>query len=106
MLAATVDYKFKKPLKTRIPALLAGRTLSWGMRGMGRAFNNVLRSCSWKIGNGNKVLAGGNNWVQGDTPVYRSNVTLQQAKDWKVHHFIQPLGAGWNHERIHVAFEF
>ncbi|XP_056687786.1 uncharacterized protein [Spinacia oleracea] len=71
MLSATVDRKFLKPLHIGIQALLVGRCLSWDMRGMGRAFNNVLR-----------------------------------AKDWKVHHFIHPLGAGWNHERIQTAFEF
>ncbi|XP_056688714.1 uncharacterized protein [Spinacia oleracea] len=106
MLAATVDRKFLKPLHTGIQALLVGRRLSWGMRGMGRAFNNVLRGCSWKIGNGKKVSAGGNKWVLGGIPIYSSHVTLQQAKDWKVHHFIHPLGAGWNHERIQIAFEF
>ncbi|XP_021849465.2 uncharacterized protein [Spinacia oleracea] len=77
-----------------------------GMRAIGRASNHILRGSNWKVGNGRKIVAGRDKWVNGDTPVFSSTVTLRQAKDWKVHHFILPSGTGWNHREIRSCFEF
>ncbi|XP_056698700.1 uncharacterized protein [Spinacia oleracea] len=106
LLAGVVDRKFLKPLRTGIKASLIGRRLSWGMRGLGRASNLVLEGCNWKVGNGKSIVAGRDKWVNGGTPVFSSNVTLRQAKDWKVHHFLLPSGEGWNLAEINSRFEF
>lgn len=45
MLADVIDKHFLKPLRTEIKASLVGRGLSWGMRGIGRASNHILRGC-------------------------------------------------------------
>ncbi|XP_021846130.2 uncharacterized protein [Spinacia oleracea] len=76
------------------------------MRGLGRASNLVLEGCNWKVGNGKSIVAGRDKWVNGGTPVFSSNVTLRQAKDWKVHHFLLPSGEGWNLAEINSSFEF
>ncbi|XP_021837769.2 uncharacterized protein [Spinacia oleracea] len=106
LLAQEFDRKFLKPIKTGIKVSFLGRHLSWGMRGLGRASNHILRGCFWKVGNGKSIVAGRDKWVNGNTPIFYSNVCLRQAKDWKVHHFILPSGGGWNHEKINSSFEY
>ncbi|XP_056692063.1 uncharacterized protein [Spinacia oleracea] len=106
MLAEFVGKKFKNPLRTGVQASLVGHRFSWGMRGIGRSINLILRGCNWKVGNGRTIVAGRDRWLDGDTPVFSSTVTLRHAKDWKVHHFILPSGTEWNHGEIRSCFEF
>lgn len=69
-------------------------------------FTSFLRGCNWKVGNGVKIVVGKDRWVKGDVSEFRSNITLQEARTWRVYHFIHPNGSGWNHERIKACFEF
>ncbi|XP_021845165.2 putative ribonuclease H protein At1g65750 [Spinacia oleracea] len=85
---------------------VSSRRLSWGMRGIFRASNLLFKGCDWKIGNGKKVWAGKDRWVNGRVPEFKSNVTLLNAATWKVNHFILPNGSGWNLNRVHSCFEF
>lgn len=53
--------------------------------------NLILRGYNWKVGNMKTIVVGKDYWVNGDIPVFSSNVTLMQAKDWKIHRFILPF---------------
>ncbi|XP_056697710.1 uncharacterized protein [Spinacia oleracea] len=58
------------------------------------------------IGNGRKVVACRDRWVYGQIPEYKSEVHLCNVRKWKASHFILPLHAGWNHQRINESFVF
>ncbi|XP_056691659.1 uncharacterized protein [Spinacia oleracea] len=97
--------KFPSSLKG-VPSTISGKRFSSGMRGIGRATNLLLQGCDWKIGNGKTVVAGRDRWVKDRVPVFKSSVTLQNARNWKVNHFILPNGPGWNLDRVNSCFEF
>ncbi|XP_056685406.1 uncharacterized protein [Spinacia oleracea] len=83
-----------------------GKVLSWGLRGLRRAENRIIEGCAWKIGNGRSVSAGGDKWVNGCVPIFSSNVTLAQARNWKVRDFINQGSGGWKEPLIRQSFSF
>ncbi|XP_056692017.1 uncharacterized protein [Spinacia oleracea] len=77
ILAGICGSRFPPPLQTGVPAQVVGKGFSWGMRGLCRASNLLLKGCIWKV-----------------------------ASNWKVNHFIDPSGTSWNHARINASFKF
>uniref|UniRef100_A0A803MM62 Reverse transcriptase zinc-binding domain-containing protein n=1 Tax=Chenopodium quinoa TaxID=63459 RepID=A0A803MM62_CHEQI len=77
---------------------------SYGLRGLHHADALLSPGCNWKVGNGNSILAGSSNWVNGSTPTFHPRVLLTCAKDWTVIFFIHPQTLTWDADKVHQCF--
>ncbi|XP_056697425.1 uncharacterized protein [Spinacia oleracea] len=60
---------------------------------------------AWKVGDGNNIIAGRDNWVHGKVPVFASHIRLTGAKLWRVSHFIRASELRWNAALIRDSFD-
>uniref|UniRef100_A0A803LH63 Uncharacterized protein n=1 Tax=Chenopodium quinoa TaxID=63459 RepID=A0A803LH63_CHEQI len=77
---------------------------SYGLRGLLHADALLSTGCNWKVGNGNSILAGSSNWVNGKSPTFHPGVLLDTAKDWTVNLFIHPQTLTWDVDKVHQYF--
>ncbi|XP_021856780.1 uncharacterized protein [Spinacia oleracea] len=106
LLARVYTKRFSSPLLTGKPTRIINGAFSWGMRGLARAGNILLKGCNWKVGDGNSILASKDRWVNGTIPEFKSTITMGEARAWRVSHFIMPTGKDWDHGKVNRCFEF
>lgn len=63
-----------------------------------------MDGCSWKVGQGTRIRAGLDRWVEGGVPVFKSNVCLADAMSWKVSHFLDPVSLQWDRHKVFRTF--
>lgn len=88
------------------PSVSTNATFSWGMRGLRKADKLIVQGCAWKIGNGAKVLATSDKWVNGEVPKVKHGVNAQLISTMRVHDLICPPNSKWNSQLIKETFSF
>uniref|UniRef100_A0A803ND58 Uncharacterized protein n=1 Tax=Chenopodium quinoa TaxID=63459 RepID=A0A803ND58_CHEQI len=73
---------------------------SYDLRGLLHADALLSTGCNWKVGNGNSIIVGSSNWVNGTTPTFHPEVLLAIAKDWTVNFFIHPQTLTWDVDKL------
>lgn len=106
LLARVYNNKFRSPLSIGQSTRINNYTFSWGMRGLAKVDNVLLRGCNWKVRDGGSIVAGRDRWVNGRIPEFKSSVTLNEARSWNVNHFLLPSRGEWDHGRVNRCFEF